>query len=258
MRISDDGELWIRRFHPSPDSSIRLVCFPHAGGSASFFYPLSRALFPKVEVLAVQYPGRQDRHGEPCVDSIPELAERLLELIVDGTAPPFAFFGHSMGALLAFELAGLLERKVGIEPAALFVSACRAPSLPPGGEYAHLLDDEGLIAAVERLGGTDARVLADAEMRRLVLPVIRSDFRAAETYRPERTRVLRCVINAMIGDADPRASVQDAEAWKEHTTGGFNLRVFPGGHFYLGDRQPAIIGHIADGLDRAASWSTRE
>jgi surfactin synthase thioesterase subunit len=258
VQISGDSKLWIRRFHPAPDSAIRLVCLPHAGGSASFFHPVSQTLSPKTEVLAVQYPGRQDRRGEPCVDRIPELADRLLDLIADGAGRPLALFGHSMGALLAFELAGLLEREAGIEPAVLFVSGHRAPSQTGSGEHAHLLDDEDLIAVVERLGGSDARVLGDAELRHLLLPAIRSDFKAAETYRPGRTRVLSSPINAMVGDADPMASVQDARAWKQHTTGEFDLRVFPGGHFYLGDRAPEVIQHIADRLDRATSSPTRE
>src|SRR5947207_7750544 len=104
--VSDDG-LWIRRFHPAPPGTPRLVCLPHAGGSASFYFPVSRALSPAVDVLAVQYPGRQDRRHERCVDNIPELAAQVLAVLRPWLTGPTALFGHSMGASLAFELARL-------------------------------------------------------------------------------------------------------------------------------------------------------
>jgi surfactin synthase thioesterase subunit len=257
MQTSTDRDLWIRRFHPAPDAPVRLLCLPHAGGSAPFFHPVSAALAPKVEVLAVQYPGRQDRHREPCVTSLARLADLLLEVLADDLDRPLALFGHSMGASLAFELAGLLEQEAGIEPAVLFVSGRQAPSRPDSNSV-HLRGDEELIAEVQRLGGTDARVLADPDLRELVLPTLRGDFRAAETYRPTRAEVLACPISALTGDADPRAREPEVRAWREHTSGDFDLRVFPGGHFYLAEHAPAVIRLIAQRLDRVTAGSTRE
>src|SRR5579863_2054960 len=101
----DQASQWVRRFHPSPGSAIRLVCFPHVGGSATYYFPMSKALAPEIEVLALQYPGRQDRRMEKCIDNIPEMADRLYEILRGVVDPPFAFFGHSMGATLAFEVA---------------------------------------------------------------------------------------------------------------------------------------------------------
>ena len=257
MNISTDRALWIRRFHPAPDATVRLLCLPHAGGSAPFFHPVSRALAPKIEVLAVQYPGRQDRRNEPCVESLATLADLLLQVLLDDSdRRPLALFGHSMGASLAFELAGLLEQQADIEPAVLFASGRQAPSRPDSNDV-HLRGDEELIAEMQRLGGTDARILANPEMREIVLPSLRGDFRAAETYRPTRTEVLSCPISALMGDADPRAREPEVRAWREHTTGDFELRIFPGGHFYLAEQAPEVIRLIADRLDRVTAGSKR-
>jgi surfactin synthase thioesterase subunit len=201
-----------------------------------------------VEVLAVQYPGRQDRLREPCVPSLPELADRLLPLLLDGwTDRPLALFGHSMGASLAFELAGLLEQ-AGVVPALLFVSGRPAPSRFRGDADVHGQGDDALLAEIRRLAGTDARILGDDEVLRLALPAIRNDFRAAETYRPERVLTVGCPVTALVGDDDPRAPLDDVRAWKEHTTGEFAMEVYPGGHFYLTDRAPEVVRRISDGL----------
>lgn len=242
-----DCGLWIRRFQPLPDARARLLCLPHAGGSASFFLPVAHALSPDVEVLAVQYPGRQDRRGEDCVDNVPELADRLLDALAGWLDLPLALFGHSMGALVGFELAGLLEREANVKPTVLFASGRRAPSLADD-EGVHLRSDEQIIAEMHRLGGTDARILDDPEMRAFILPALRADLKAAETYRPARTHRLGCPIEVLIGDTDPRTPLPETRAWREHTSSEFGLTVFPGGHFFLADRAPEVIRHVADRL----------
>ncbi|WP_055529795.1 thioesterase II family protein [Streptomyces graminilatus] len=250
---SGDTDQWIRRYHPAPDSEVRLLCLPHAGGSASFYFPVSQALAPRVEVLSVQYPGRQDRRLEPCVESIPELADHLLPLVLDGfTDRPLAVFGHSMGASLAFELAGLLEQ-AGVAPVMVFASGRRAPSRFRVEEDVHTRGDEALLDEIKRLAGTDTRVLGDDEVLRMVLPAIRSDYRAAELYRPQRIRRLSCPVTAVVGDSDPKAPLDDVRAWQEHTTGEFSMEVYPGGHFYLTDQAPRLIQRIADTLSGAAA-----
>ncbi|MEV0221364.1 alpha/beta fold hydrolase [Streptomyces sp. NPDC050704] len=249
-----DGDLWIRRYHPAQDSEIRLLCLPHAGGSASFYLPVSQALPPRIEVLAVQYPGRQDRRLEPCVESIPELADQLLPLILEEwTDRPLALFGHSMGASLAFELAGLLEQRAGVVPVMLFASGRRAPSRFRVEDDVHGRGDEALLAEIKRLAGTDSRILGDDEVLRMVLPAIRSDYRAAELYRPERVHRVSCPVTALVGDADPKAPLDDVRAWREHTSGAFAMDVFPGGHFYLTEQAPRVIRRVTDALAGAAA-----
>ncbi|WP_308013140.1 thioesterase II family protein [Streptomyces griseocarneus] len=246
----DDNGLWIRRFHPRPDSEVRLVCLPHAGGAASYFFPLSKAMPSFAEVLCVQYPGRQDRRSEPLIDNIPDLADRVYAALLPWADRPLAFLGHSMGASLAFEVARRFEREKDIVAAALFASARRAPSTHRS-ETVHLLDDRGIVAEVDRLSGTDSGLLKDEEVLRMVLPAIRSDYRAAETYVYEPGEPLRCPVVAMTGDADPKVTLDEVAAWERHTEGPFELKVYPGGHFYLADHQQAVTEEIAGRLRQA-------
>ncbi|MDH6145475.1 MULTISPECIES: thioesterase II family protein [Kitasatospora] len=243
-----DAGLWCRRFHPSPQAVSRLVCFPHAGGSAAFFHPVSARLAGRTDVVAVQYPGRQDRRLEPCLDDIHELADRLHEVLREQTDLPLTFFGHSMGASVAFEVARRLERD-GQSLARVFVSGRRAPSRPRDDEQVHLRDDDGIVAEMKTLSGTDPAVFADEEILRMVLPALRADYRAAETYRTEPGAALVSPVTALTGDDDPRTSIDDARAWQDHTSGDFQLKVFPGGHFYLSDRPGDVLNVLADHLD---------
>jgi pyochelin biosynthetic protein PchC len=237
---------WIRRYHPAPGAKIRLVCLPHAGGAASYFFPVSRTLSPNIEVLAVQYPGRQDRRAEPFVPTIPELADVVTEVLAGETDRPLALFGHSMGATLGFEIALRLER-AGTVPDALFVSGRRAPSTHRD-ERVHLRDDDGLLAEVKALSGTDSRVMEDDELVRMALPALRNDYRAIETYRWQPGQKLTCPIHAMVGDADPKATVDEVRRWADHTDAEFTLDVFGGKHFYLDQHAPAVMSKITGAL----------
>ncbi|GAA5080081.1 surfactin synthase thioesterase subunit [Thermocatellispora tengchongensis] len=245
MTVRLDSDLWVRRYTPAPGASVRLVCLPHAGGSAPFFRPVSQALAPAVDVLSVQYPGRQDRRSEPCVETIPELADQVARVLAPLLDLPLALFGHSMGATLAFEVALRLERDHGAPLAWLFASGRRAPSTTRE-ERVHELGDEELLRDVARLRGTDSRLLEDEDVLRMVLPAIRADYRASETYAYRPGPPLACPITAILGDRDPKVTVAEAEAWRGHTTGGFDVRVFPGGHFYLSDHSREVLRVIAE------------
>jgi surfactin synthase thioesterase subunit len=248
MTTSETSQaLWIRRYHPAPDAATRLVCLPHAGGSASFYFPVSQRLSgTDIDVVAVQYPGRQDRRHEPCIDDLRALAGAVVDVLRPLGDRPIALFGHSMGATLAFEVAGLLGH-AGIPPSHVFVSGRRAPSRPRD-ERVHLLDDEGLLADVRELSGTDPLVLGDEEMLRAALIAIRADYRAAETYRYRPVPPLRCPITAFTGDTDPKTTIDEVRAWRTHTTGAFDMKVFPGGHFFLVRHQAAILRAVAEAL----------
>ncbi|WP_343245012.1 alpha/beta fold hydrolase [Streptomyces sp. SID14478] len=228
---------------------MRLVCLPHAGGSASFYFPLSKALSPAVDVLAVQYPGRQDRRHEPNISSIPELADRIFEAIRHLDDRPLALFGHSMGAVLAYEIALRLEDAGLPAPARLFVSGRRAPSRDRD-ERLHMGSDEQLLAEMRKLGGSHATLLADPGVVEMIMPALRSDYHAVESYRCTPGRRLACPVTALTGDKDPRVSIEEAAAWEEHTTGPTELQVFPGGHFFLSDQSARVTGLIADRLAR--------
>lgn len=242
-----ESGLWLRKYHDAPDAGARLVCFPHAGGSASYYFPVSAALSPEFDVLALQYPGRQDRRGDPFVDTIDALADQLYAAIAPAMDGPVAFFGHSMGAVLAYEVTRRFEERDGTGPVVVFASGRRAPSRQRD-ENVHLRDDAGIIKEMRNLGGTDSRVLADPELLEMVLPAIRNDYRAVERYSRGTDARISAPVVVMTADDDPRTTVEEAAAWEDHTTGGTTLHTFDGGHFYLEQHAARVIDVIAGTL----------
>ncbi|WP_307782916.1 MULTISPECIES: alpha/beta fold hydrolase [unclassified Streptomyces] len=249
MPVSPPATPWLRRFHPAGPDAVRLFVFPHAGGNAAFYFPFSARLAPRAEVLVVQYPGRQERFHEPCVEDLHELADTIAAEIGASAEEPFALFGHSMGATLAFEVGSRLCA-AGARPRALFVSGRRAPSVPAPGSV-HLASDEKLIADMRLLGGTDLRALENAELLAAILPAVRSDYVATETYRYRGAPPLDCPVTAFIGDVDPRVDAPMARAWATHTTEEFALHVFDGGHFFLVPHLDAVVETVATTLKTA-------
>ncbi|MGW6599062.1 thioesterase II family protein [Streptomyces sp. NPDC055036] len=240
MTTSTEESLWARCFHPAPASSEQLFCFPHAGGSASFYFPVSAQLSSVAEVFSVQYPGRQDRRKETSPGDLGVMADQIYEALRKQLrARPTTFFGHSMGATIAFEVARRFEADGG-ELSHLFASGRRAPSRHRD-ERVHQRDDDGLVAELKLLSGTDTALLGDEEILRMILPAIRSDYRAIETYRCDPATTVRVPISALTGDNDPKTTLDEAEDWRGHTTGAFDLKVYPGGHFFLSSQAPAVI-----------------
>lgn len=240
MTPAHHGEKWLRRFRPAPDAHTRLVCLPHAGGSASFFFPVATALAPEVEVLAVQYPGRQDRRHEPVVDSIADLADQILDALRHVDDRPLALFGHSMGAVLGYEVALRMPGAGLPAPTRLYASGRRAPCRDRA-ERVHRVSDADIVTELRTLGGVDAAMLADPEVLAMILPTVRGDYRAVESYRHDPGRRLDCPLTVLTGDSDPRVAVDDARAWAEHTTGPTDLVVLPGGHFFLVDQRDRVL-----------------
>ncbi|RGA00940.1 MULTISPECIES: thioesterase II family protein [Microbispora] len=236
---------WVRRFHPAPRAAARLICFPHAGGASTYFFPVSRTLSPGIEVLAIQYPGRQDRRTEPLIDDLHVLADVLAPVVkpwCDG--PPVYLYGHSMGATLAFEV-GVRLTQEGAAPRALVVSGRRAPSTFRD-ERVHLLSDDDFIRDLDRLSGTDPRLFEDPQVVEMILPALRNDYRAAETYRYRPGPRLDCPVVALIGDEDAQVTVEEARVWSEHTTGRFDLGVYRGGHFFINDHAADVMRVIRE------------
>ncbi|MET0493597.1 MAG: alpha/beta fold hydrolase [Actinoplanes sp.] len=238
---------WLRQMHPGTAYETTLIALPHAGGSASFYFPLSRALTPRIRVLAAQYPGRQDRHREPVIEDLHRLADQLYTAVAPVAARgPIALFGHSMGAALGYELAARI-RSAGLPaPVRLFASGRRAPSCHRE-ETVHSLDDAGIVAELRRLGGA-ANVPGDPEMLRLALPAIRGDYRAIETYRDRPGTVLDCPVTVFTGAADPVVDAAEAQRWDRHTTGPVTVQTYPGGHFFLLEQAIEITETIRSAL----------
>jgi pyochelin biosynthetic protein PchC len=240
---------WLRSYHDADDGSPLVIMLPHAGGSASYFFALSRALAPDLDARAVQYPGRQDRRSEPVAQTVAEIADALAPIVARlvGSGRGVTLFGHSLGATISFEVARHLEHERGTPVAGLVVSARCAPSRHRSAGI-HLLDDDGLLEEVEHLSGTHSAILDDDEMRRMVLPSLRGDYRAAETYEYVPGPPLSCPVMTICGDSDPRVGTDELLGWQAHTVGPVRHVVLPGGHFYFStDCQPlaAQLRHAA-------------
>nr|WSY57941.1 alpha/beta fold hydrolase [Streptomyces sp. NBC_00886] len=240
-------DLWFRRYTPARTPRASLFCFPHAGGSASYYYPLSKALGPEFDVLAVQYPGRHDRRTEPLIPTIEGMADAIHAAIAPLMRGTVAFFGHSMGSVVSFEVARRLESSGHTPPALLFASGGRAPSRVQD-DGVHRRGDEAIVAELRAMGGTDARVLSEPDLLEVVMPPLRNDYRAIESYRQEEGVRIGAPIVVMTATDDPRTTVDDAMAWHEHTTAGGTAHLFEGGHFYLESQGPRVIDVLTDTL----------
>ncbi|MEV3859889.1 alpha/beta fold hydrolase [Streptomyces sp. NPDC050095] len=238
---------WFRRFTTPAGDGPRLVCFPHAGGSATAYRPLALALADDFDVVAVQYPGRQDRYDEEAFTAVAPLAEAVAAELAADRGRPYALFGHSMGALVAFETAMRLARDELPAPQRLFLSGRSGPAVRDKVRY-DLFDDAAILNDVADLGGTDRDLLDDPEIQEMVLPALRGDYRAFGSYRWGGGEPLAVPMTVLVGDDDPMVTLTAAESWREHTTGDFDLRVFPGGHFYLFDRVAEVAHVVRDGL----------
>lgn len=226
---------------------MRLFAFPYAGGGASIYRGWEAAL-GGTPVFAVQPPGREERMKEAAFACLAPLVSAAADALRPLLVPPFCFFGHSMGALIAFDLARELRRRGAPLPEHLFLSARRAPHLPPPSPPIHALDDAAFLAGVTRLGGMDERLLGHAELMTLLLPTLRADFAACETRCHTEEEPLPCGISAFCGTADPEAGFAGAAAWRHHTRGTFRTAMLPGGHFFLRTAQRALLREVARDL----------
>ncbi len=240
---------WLRRFVAPNRPAARLVCFPHVGGSAVFFARMAQSLSPRIDTLAVQYPGRMERMSEPFAATLTDLADEVAAAL---TAPasaddgPLALFGHSMGAVVAFEVARRLQA-AGRPCDRLFVSGRAAPTAQHR-ESLSRLDDRALIEEMQRIGGTDPRLFEDPELAALLLGVIRADYGLLEKYRFEPEPLLDCAVTALNGDADPRVSPAAAAGWAARTRGTFRAITLRGGHFYLAEQTAQVVAVVEAGL----------
>jgi amino acid adenylation domain-containing protein len=232
---------WIAFRKPNPKARLRLFCFPYAGIGASIFRTWSDGLPAEVEVCPVEFPGRGTRLMVTPFTKLPQLVRVLAQALVPLLDKPFAFFGHSLGALVGFELARQLRRQSGVQPVRLFVSADRAPQIPHRDRPIHALPEGEFLVELRRLNGIPGKVLEEAELMQMMLPVLRADFAIYETYAYATEPPLNCPISTFGGLQDQRVSRGDLEAWRTQTSGSFSLRMFPGDHFFWNTTQPLLL-----------------
>jgi surfactin synthase thioesterase subunit len=244
---------WILRPRPRPEARLRLFCFPYAGSGAAVFRTWPQALPPEIECCAVQPPGREGRLSEPACRSVTELVEQAAQGLVRHLDKPFALFGHSLGALACFELARRLRREHGLAPAHLFVSACRAPQRPDPHPALHGLPDPRFLEEVQRrYDAIPAEVAGHAELLELLLPTLKADFEAFETYRYASGAPLDCPVTCFGGEADPYATREELADWREQTESFFRMKLYPGGHFYLQAVEAELLSELAADLTGAS------
>jgi medium-chain acyl-[acyl-carrier-protein] hydrolase len=233
---------WIRVVKPSPAAELHLLCFSYAGGGASVFREWADRLGPSVEVLSVQLPGREERLREDPLRSIGEIARHLKPVVRQLLSRPFAFFGHSMGALVAFELFLQLDRQGGPSPSHFFASACRAPQVVCSRPPLRDLPEDEFLDRLKRMGSLPEALFAEPELLALFSRTLRADLTASEVYRfEEATAPLDCPLTLFASGQDPWVSLEESIPWCEMTSGKSTLRILPGGHLFLRTAQGRLL-----------------
>jgi medium-chain acyl-[acyl-carrier-protein] hydrolase len=248
--VVDKNFPWLASYKPNPAARLRLFCFPYAGGSAVVYGSWWKSLPPHVEVCPVQLPGRGGRLMEKPYTQMGPLVADVASALRPLFDKPFAFFGHSMGAAIGFEVTRLLRREGARLPAHLFVSGRGAPQLRKPPEYAYKLPEAEFIEELRRLKGTPAEVLEHPELMQIVMPLVRADFEVIQTYSAADELPLDVPLSAYGGLTDEEVSREDLEAWGAQTTRAFSARMLPGDHFYLTANQHLLLPLLAQELNR--------
>jgi medium-chain acyl-[acyl-carrier-protein] hydrolase len=230
---------WLSCYKPNPAATVRLFCFPYAGGSALIYRDWARNFPEWIEVCPVQLPGRGARLREKPFVRMDQLVKSLLREMRPYLTTPFAFFGHSMGAVIGFEITRLLRRENAKLPVHLFISGRGAAQLTPPKPPTYNLPDAEFKQELQRLAGTPAEVLAHPELMEVVMPLLRADFELIQTYNYTYEPPLNIPLTAL-GGLDDDITREQLEGWRDETTGPFSLRMFAGDHFYLTTNQQLL------------------
>lgn len=234
---------WIPFRRPVPDARTRLFCFAFAGGGASVYRGWS---ISNVEVCPVQLPGRENRIREAAFQGMKQVADAAADALARYDDMPRVYYGHSLGALIAFETA------LRLTPELLIAGGCPAPHMPRRDEPISDLPEPDFLRSLSELDGIPELIRQDREMMAFYSPILRADFTVYETYRPAAPGVLSCPVTAFAGDRDPLAPAEDMNAWQQVAT-GFRLRTLPGGHFFLRESEPLVVAAIADEIARRSA-----
>lgn len=239
-----DNCSWYLKYRDNPDASIRLFCFHHSGGGASLYYPWVDDLSPNIEMIAIQLPGRENRFTEPLCNNLQNIVAILSKDFAIYKDKPFFMFGHSLGALISFELVKAIHQLYSLIPCHMIISATKAPHLPFRMKYLSQLEDHKLKEELNIYDGIDERILNDTELLDLFLPIIKSDFSIYEKYKFLESKPISCDILALSGEQDQTVTQEEILAWSEYTSGKFEHISFPGKHFYIKDHQKKVLDII--------------
>jgi surfactin synthase thioesterase subunit len=245
------GQPWLLVSSPKLDARLRLICCAHAGGGPSVYSSWARALERHpIEIAAAALPGHESRAAEPPASTLDTIVDALADAVAARADFPCALFGHSMGAVVAFETARRLRDRGVVQPAYLFVSGASAPQLPHADPRLRAVEDDAeFLAAVARTyGGVPKIVLERADLRREIVAALRADLTLTETYAYRDGAPLACAIAAYGGTDDPIVRGERLDAWRDQTTGGFAIRRFDGDHFYLNRARDALLADLVGRL----------
>lgn len=240
---------WTMAFRPNPDARMRLFCIPYAGSGASLYRDWSTLVRSDVEVVGIQLPGRENRFSEPHLTSIDEAVGHLVTVLSEFSDKPYVLFGHSLGAILSFELTHALQKLRGHAPRHLVVSGTRAPHRRRRENPIHQLPDAEFLEEIKRFNGTPKALLQDAELMMLFTPLLRADFGMVENYLYQEGRLAWCPVTVLGGDQDDGVPLEDLQAWKAVCRSTHDEHVFPGGHFFIHDNKAPIVALVNDVLE---------
>jgi medium-chain acyl-[acyl-carrier-protein] hydrolase len=234
---------WFIRPQPKLAPAVRLICLPYAGGSAATYVPWAKSLPPRVELIALQPPGRGSRMAESPHARMEALVAELMRVFPLLTDRPYVLFGHSLGSRVAFEVTLQCQHNAIPMPARFIASGSRAPHLTKRELPIHDLPDAQFVEALRDLDGTPEEILNNSELLQWLLPLLRADFRIADQHVAPRTP-LNCPLTALAGTEDETVSPAEAEAWKELTTGEFDIHWVTGGHFFVERNREWVLEHV--------------
>lgn len=252
-RVDSAAGAWLHIPRTLARPALRLFAFPYAGATGSAYHAWARALPPGVELCGIQMPGRLARIHEPCYTRMAPLVDALAGVVARCADAPFVFYGHSMGAAIAFALTRELQARARPLPRHLVVSGRCAPHLMSPRSGLHLLPDAGFIEQVRRFDGMPRRLLDDPELMRFVLPAMRADFALLADIAPAAPEPLPVPVTAWGGRADADAPAAAVHAWERHTSGTFEARLFDGGHFFINESRGEVLAALGGICTRAVA-----